>query len=72
MVTARWRHEEKENMRYAMRVWLLAMGFIGDECREVRRLLLADLPGDSAFKDDEMRRRWRASQELAAQEAVAE
>lgn len=39
-----------ENPRYQMRCFLLKLGFIGEEYKAARKLLLAPLPGNGAFK----------------------
>ncbi|MDU6305053.1 MAG: virulence protein [Clostridium sp.] len=39
-----------DNPKYAMRCWLLSLGFIGDEYKVSRKILLKNLPGSSAFK----------------------
>ncbi|GHU82161.1 hypothetical protein FACS1894196_0010 [Clostridia bacterium] len=39
-----------ENPKYAMRCWLLSLGFIGDEYKVSRKILLANLGGSSSFK----------------------
>ena len=39
-----------DNPKYAMRCWLLSLGLIGDEYKNARKLLLANLDGDSSFK----------------------
>ncbi len=39
-----------ENEKYAFRVFLLRLGMIGDEYKAVRKTLLKNLPGNSAFK----------------------
>lgn len=41
---------EVDNPKYAMRCWLLSLGFIGDEYKVSRKILLKNLPGSSAFK----------------------
>lgn len=38
-----------ENAKYAMRVWLLKLGFIGVDTKDARRILLANLEGNSSF-----------------------
>ena len=38
------------NEKYAFRCFLLRLGFIGDEYKQSRKLLLANLDGSSAFK----------------------
>ena len=42
--------KENENEKYAFRCFLLRLGFIGDEYKEDRKILLANLDGSSAFK----------------------
>ncbi len=39
-----------DNPKYAMRCWLLSLGFIGDEYKAARKILLSKLEGDSAFR----------------------
>ncbi|MEG0835646.1 MAG: hypothetical protein RR413_09405 [Christensenellaceae bacterium] len=39
-----------ENKKYAFRCFLLKLGFIGDEHKADRKILLAKLSGNSAFK----------------------
>jgi hypothetical protein len=39
-----------ENPKYAMRCWLLSLGFIGPEYKASRKVLLRNLSGSSAFK----------------------
>lgn len=41
---------ENENEKYAFRCFLLRLGFIGDEFKADRKILLAKLDGSSAFK----------------------
>lgn len=47
--------KEKEiiNAKYEFRCFLLRLGFIGDEYKQVRKILLFNLTGSSAFKNDE-------------------
>ena len=42
--------KENENEKYAFRCFLLRLGFIGDEYKADRKLLLSKLSGSSAFK----------------------
>ena len=59
------------NERYCMRIWLLSLGMGGDEFKTARRVLLAPLSGNAAFKDDAMEQRWkekRAGERKAAVE----
>lgn len=39
-----------ENEKYAFRVFLLRLGFVGDDYKEARKILLKNLSGNSAFK----------------------
>lgn len=43
--------KEVTNEKYAFRCFLLRLGFIGDEFKEDRKILLRNLSGSSAFKD---------------------
>lgn len=45
------KEREVDNPKYAMRCWLLSLGFIGDEYKVSRKILLKNLPGSSAFKN---------------------
>lgn len=40
-----------DNEKYAFRCFLLRLGFIGDEYKADRKVLLKNLSGSSAFKD---------------------
>ena len=42
--------QQHENPKYAMRTWLLRLGFIGDEFKTARDILTRRLPGDAAFR----------------------
>ena len=48
--TASPKPQQNENPKYAMRTWLLRLGFIGDEFTTARDLLTRRLPGDAAFR----------------------
>ena len=39
-----------DNEKYTFRTWLLRLGMIGDDYRLARRVLLQNLPGNSAFR----------------------
>lgn len=43
---------ENGNDKYAMRCWLLRLGFIGDEWKTVREHLLKNLSGNAAWRND--------------------
>lgn len=44
---------EVENEKYAFRCFLLRLGFIGEEYKVERKILLKNLTGSSAFKNGE-------------------
>ena len=48
--TASPKEPQVENPKYAMRTWLLRLGFIGDEFATARELLTRNLDGDTAFR----------------------
>ena len=48
--TASPREQQKENPKYAMRTWLLRLGFIGEEFATARDILTRNLDGDTAFR----------------------
>lgn len=41
-----------ENQKYAFRVFLMRLGFVGDAYKRTRKVLLRNLTGSSAFRDD--------------------
>ena len=43
---------ENDNDKYAFRCFLLRLGFIGDEYKKARKVLLKNLTGNSAFRYD--------------------
>lgn len=49
-VTAK--EKETDNEKYAFRCFLLRLGFIGDEYKEMRRTLLRNLTGSAAFRTE--------------------
>ena len=48
--TASPKEQQKENPKYAMRTWLLRLGFIGEEFATAREILTKNLDGDTAFR----------------------
>ena len=48
--TASPKPQQGENPKYAMRTWLLRMGFIGEEFATARDFLTRNLTGDTAFR----------------------
>ena len=49
--TASPKPQQTENPKYAMRTWLLRLGFIGDEFKTARELYTKRLDGDAAFRN---------------------
>lgn len=49
--TASPKPQQNENPKYAMRTWLLRLGFIGDEFKTAREILTKRLSGDTAFRN---------------------
>ena len=49
--TASTKPQQNENPKYAMRTWLLRLGFIGEEFKTARELLTKRLDGDAAFRN---------------------
>lgn len=43
--------QQHENPKYAMRTWLLRLGFIGDEFKTARKILTRRLSGDASFRN---------------------
>ena len=48
--TASPKPQQNENPKYAMRTWLLRLGFIGGEFATARDFLTRNLSGDTAFR----------------------
>ncbi|MEE5994000.1 MAG: amidoligase family protein [Oscillospiraceae bacterium] len=48
--TASPKEQQKENKKFAMRTWLMRMGFIGEEFATARTTLTENLDGDNAFR----------------------
>lgn len=42
--------QQTENEKYAMRCWLLRLGFIGEEFETAREILLRNLEGNTAWR----------------------
>ena len=49
--TASPKPKQNENPKYAMRTWLLRLGFIGDEFKTAREVLTERLNGNGAFRN---------------------
>ena len=48
--TASPKPQQHENPKFAMRTWLLRLGFIGEEFATARNILTRNLSGDTAFR----------------------
>ena len=48
--TARPKPQQRENEKYAFRCWMLRLGFIGEEFKTARKLLLQNVSGDGAWR----------------------
>lgn len=48
--TASPKEQQKENKKFAMRTWLMRLGFIGEEFATAREILTRNLSGDTAFR----------------------
>lgn len=53
---------DDSNEKYAMRIWLIRLGLSGDEYKTVRKTLMENLTGHTAFRDEGERERWTARQ----------
>ncbi len=42
-----------DNCKFTMRTWLIRLGFVGNEYKKARRLLLKDLEGNGAYRKSE-------------------
>ncbi len=51
MRTASSKPQQHDNPKYAMRTWLLRLGFIGEEFKTAREFLTKRLSGDAAFRN---------------------
>ena len=49
---ASFRPSQEENPKFAFRTWLIRLGMNGDEFKTARKVLLAKLDGNSAFRRD--------------------
>ena len=57
------KEKQVENEKYAFRCFLLRLGFIGDEYKHTRKILLKHFDGSSAFRTQEAADKYRAQQE---------
>ena len=56
------KQKETDNEKYSFRCFLLRLGFIGPEYKVARKILLKNLSGSSAFRNDEMAEKYNATQ----------
>ena len=42
--------QQRDNEKYAFRCWMLRLGFIGEEFKTVRQLLLQNVSGNGAWR----------------------
>ena len=63
---------DDSNEKYAMRVWLVRIGFGGTDHKTDRRILLEHLTGHSAFRNDEERAKWMERQKAKREAAKTE
>ena len=45
------KEQQKENKAFAMRTWLMRLGFFGEEFSTARQVLTENLPGDAAYRN---------------------
>jgi hypothetical protein len=48
--TASPKKSTTENKKFLMRTWLIRLGFVGDEFKTAREILMRNLEGDAAFR----------------------
>ena len=63
---------DDSNEKYALRIWLIRLGLNGADFKADRKRLMANLSGNSAFRNDEERERWEAKQKAKREAAKAE
>jgi hypothetical protein len=49
--TASPKPQQTDNEKYAMRCWMLRLGFIGDEFATAREILLRNMEGNAAWRN---------------------
>jgi len=69
--SSRKREFNPESAKYDLRVLLLRLGMIGDEFKTARMHLMANMPGDAAFKTREQRIKHTAKRNAQAAKAAA-
>ena len=43
------------NEKYAFRCWLVRLGMVGDDYKVTRKILLSNMPGNSAFRTEDQK-----------------
>jgi len=66
------KEKPNENEKYAFRCFLLRLGFIGDEYKKDRKILLKNFEGSSAFRTQESADRFKEKQEAKKQNTESE
>ena len=61
-----------ESEKYALRIWLIRLGMNGPEFMEARKVLMQNLSGSAAFRNDEEKEKWTARQAEKRAAAKAE
>ncbi|MGN0802992.1 MAG: virulence protein [Candidatus Faecivicinus sp.] len=61
-----------ESEKYAFRCFLLRLGFIGDESKAARKILVRNLSGHSAFRNKAEEEKFKANQKAKREAAKAE
>jgi hypothetical protein len=73
--SSRKREFNPESAKYDLRVLLLRLGMIGDEYKTARHHLMANMPGDAAFKTREQRlehtARWKGKEKAPKEKTAA-
>ena len=62
---------DDSNEKYAMRIWLVRIGFGGAEYKADRRILMEHLTGHTAFRNDEEKAKWTEHQKAKRDAAKA-
>ena len=71
---AKWvlaKETEVESEKYAFRCFLLRLGFIGNDRKAARKILLQNLSGHSAFRNKAEEEKFRANQKAKRDAAKA-
>ena len=50
---------ETESEKYSLRIWLLRMGWSGDEYKKDRMIIMRNLSGSAAFRNEEVATEWK-------------